>query len=160
MILPVQAPGFEGQSIEVLPSNGLRGPRLLLSGQPAPAGPKRNEFQLRRNDGQPATAKFRFSFPTSLIDPIPTLEIDGQLVKLADPLPLPALILAGLPLLMVFAGGAVGGLVGAITVIANGRLLRSAQPTAVRYLGVVGVGLVGVAVWLLLATLLTAALRG
>jgi hypothetical protein len=69
----------------------------------------------------------------NLIDPVPTLKIDGEDVNLLEPLRWYEYAWSGLPILLVFAGGALGGLVGGAATMANGRLFRSERGSIAKY---------------------------
>jgi hypothetical protein len=87
----------------------------------------------------------------NLVDPIPTLSINDQLVKLAEPLQWYEYGWSGLPMLLVFAGGALGGLVGAYATVMNGRIFRSDRSLPAKY-GLAGaVTVSGVLVFFVLA---------
>jgi hypothetical protein len=69
----------------------------------------------------------------NLVDPVPTLKIDGEAVNLLEPLQWYEYAWSGLPILLVFAGGLLGGLVGGIATMANGRLFRSERGSIAKY---------------------------
>jgi hypothetical protein len=68
-----------------------------------------------------------------LVDPIPTLSINDQLVGLAEPLQWYEYGWSGLPMLLVFVGGALGGLVGGYATVVNGRIFRSDRSVTAKY---------------------------
>ncbi len=109
---PLQLQGFEGQSLEVRPSGLASGPKLLVNGQPATPGVRRGLMVLRRNDGREIVASLR---PQVLGLDVPRLYVDGQLVNVVPPLPWHAWAWSALPILLVFAGGALGALAGFVT---------------------------------------------
>jgi hypothetical protein len=74
----------------------------------------------------------------NLIDPVPTLKIDEETIKLVESLRWYEYAWGGLPILLVYAGGALGGLVGGVATIANGRIFRSDRTTVAKY-GLAGV---------------------
>lgn len=126
----VQVSGFEGQRIEVEVSTGFKSSRLFLNGQPAPAAPKRGQFLLRRDDGREVTAQFKAGFP----DPIPTLLIDDQTIRLAEPLTWYEMVWIAVPLLLIFIGGAIGGGLGGVATTINAQIMRSGQNTVLKYI--------------------------
>jgi hypothetical protein len=69
----------------------------------------------------------------SLIDPVPTLVIDDETVKLAEPLQWYEYAWSGMPILLMFVDGALGGLVGGVASIANGRIFRSGRRSIEQY---------------------------
>jgi len=74
----------------------------------------------------------------NLVDPIPTLKIGGATLHLATPLRWYEYGWGGLPLLLVFSGGALGGLVGAVATVTNGRIFRSERSMGAKF-GLAGV---------------------
>jgi hypothetical protein len=69
----------------------------------------------------------------NLVDPIPNLSIDDQPVKLAEPLRWYEYGWSGLPILLMFVGGALGGLVGGYATVLNGRIFRSDRSLPAKY---------------------------
>jgi hypothetical protein len=69
----------------------------------------------------------------NLVDPIPSLSIDDQPVRLAEPLQWYEYGWSGLPLLLMFIGGALGGLVGGYATVVNGRIFRSDRGLTAKY---------------------------
>lgn len=123
-------PGFEGQAISVKVSSGFQPSKLFLNGHPAPPAPKKNHYLLRRNDGTEVTAYFKPGFP----DPVPVLIVGHQKVPLAPPLPGYVWAWAAFPLVLIFLGGALGGMLGALATIFNAQIFRSNRPQALKYL--------------------------
>src|SRR5258707_15744360 len=103
MRFPLKLDGFEGQTLEVQPSGILGGPKRLVNGQPAAAGPKRGQMALRRNDGREVLVRWR---PQFLGMDVPQLYVDGFVVNVAPPLPLIVWLWSALPVLLVLIGGA------------------------------------------------------
>ena len=102
--------------------------KLFLDGQPAPKGPKRNQYTLLRNDGSQVVAQIKTINP---ISPYPQLIIDGQNVPLGMKLKWYQWLWAGLPLLLMVIGGFLGGLFGFIGAFLNGRIdLSQAESVA------------------------------
>lgn len=148
MQYPVHLPGFEGRNIVVEASGIFGGPKLLIDGQRAPKGAKRGQYLLRRSsDGREVVASFKSVFP----DPIPLLIVDGQTMRLAEPLAWYQWLFAAFPLLLLFIGGALGGFLGALGTMINASLFRSSLPTAARYALSALVGLVSFAVFIAIA---------
>ena len=144
MIQNVHVPGFEGRQIAVQPAGMFSSSRLFLDGQPAPAGPKRGHYSLRRNDGREVPAHFKSGFP----DPAPVLVVDGQPIRLAEPLAWYEWVWAGFPLLLILVGGAIGGGLGALAMTSNVHIFRSGLHAVVKYALSALVSLACIAVWL------------
>lgn len=126
----INAPGFEGRDLKVRSRGFLAGPKLLLDGQPAPKGPKRNQMLLRRNDGQDAVAQFRVA---NVIDPVPQVVIDGQTIQPAPPLKWYEWVWGVLPFALIVVGGLLGGLFGAGAAYINGYIFRSDLSGALKF---------------------------
>ena len=157
MRYPLKLDGFDGQTIEVQPSGLLSGPKLLLNGQPAPAGPKRGQMALRRNDGREVMVRWR---PQILGLDVPQLYVDGYVVNVVPPLPLLAWLWSALPILLVLIGGALGALAGFIAFAISTRIFRSSLPGLAKYGLSLLVSLLAGVVYLSAATLFYSALRG
>ena len=151
----IQVEGFEGRRLTVESSGWLSGPRLTIDGQPAPKGPKRGQFLLPRNDGVVVIAQLRGVF----VDPIPQITIDGKPIKIAEPLPWYVWAWSGLPLVLLFIGGALGGGLGAAAMTINGRIFRADLHTALKFAFTGLVSLVATFGFLALAIVLNQAIR-
>lgn len=150
----VSIKGFEKQNIEVQSGGLLAGPKLLVAGQPAPAGTKRGEFRLRTDAGKEVVATWK---PQGMGLDVPQLMVDGTLVKVVEPLPWYAWAWSVLPLFMLFVGGAIGGVLGAIAAVFNVRVFRSSMPTVARFLITAVISGVAVILYVILASLLLSA---
>jgi hypothetical protein len=144
MDYPIALEGFEGHEVSVHVGSWGSGTNLYFDGEPAERGPKRNQFVLTRNDGNPALVKFR----TSMFDPVPVLDCDGTRMHVAEPLPWHVLIWCFLPLAFVFSPGIDGILVGFAASWANHQVFRSERPTTQKYLLTAGIDLIGAVVFL------------
>ena len=125
----IEIPGYEGQQIAVEIPRGFGTAKLLINGQLAPAGAKKGQYLIHRNDGVQETAFFKGGFP----DPIPTLMVGPQAVKLAPPIPTVQWIWAGVPLVLM-GGGLFGGLLGMVATITNANIMRSDQIPVIKYI--------------------------
>ncbi|HVM13554.1 MAG TPA: hypothetical protein VM287_04400 [Egibacteraceae bacterium] len=143
----VNTAGLEGRQVMLEP-RPMRRPVLWMDGQPAEPGAKRGEYLLRTNDARTVTAVVR---PRLLgFDPVPDMEVDGERVELAERLPARTLVWAGLPLGLVFLGGALGGLTGGLATTWNVKLLRKRRGMPGYLLtGLVTIG--ALTAWLLMA---------
>jgi hypothetical protein len=152
MLYQLEVPGFEGQRLEI--EAGAFKKTLLLNGVKAPSAGV-GKYRLTRNDGREVTTKW-----ASSLDPAPSIVIDGQTVRTAPALKWYEMVVVGAPLLLVVVGGAIGGLLGAVAATFNAKLIRSAQPAAVRYVGCVIVACIAAACYVLIAGALHLALAG
>ena len=71
-------------------------------------GAKRGEYLIQRDDGSEAIAKLKYRF----LDPVPNVVVDEAEIKVVEPLQWYQWLWAGLPILLVFGGGALGGALG------------------------------------------------
>ena len=152
----IPAEGFEGRQLIVETAGWFSGPRLLLDGQPASKGPKRGQLLIRRNDGVDVIAQLRGIF----VDPIPQLTVDGKTIKIAEPLPWYVWLWSGLPLVLLFIGGALGGALGAVAMTINGRVFRSDMPGALKFAITGAISLVTALAFFVLAIIITQVFRG
>ena len=157
MNMPITLEGFEGQTIELQPGTFWKGPILLVNGQPAPNGPKRGTMALRRNDGRDVIAKWKPVFGG--ID-VPALIVDEKVIQLVEPLPWYQWVWSGLPIILIFVGGALGAIIGIVAAATNIKMFRSQQTTLIKYglSAVVSIG--AVILYGIIAILLRSMLNG
>jgi hypothetical protein len=77
---------------------------------------------LQRNDGRQIVAKWK---PRLLGLDVPQLIVDDKVIDIVEPLKWYQWVWVGLPILLVFIGGALGGLIGAIGAIINAKVFRT-----------------------------------
>lgn len=148
--------GFEGQNIEVTVSF-WSGPKLLINGVPAQKGSKRGELLLQRNDGRQVTATWK---PQILGFDVPQLVVDGKTINLVQPLPWYQWIWGGLPILLVFMGGALGAVAGLVAFSVNARLFRSDLNDLMKYLATGAVSAAAVIIYFVVAVAFTLLIQG
>lgn len=141
MQYPFTVPGFENRQLCVETGGFWSGAKLLIDGEPAPKGPKRGQFSLRRLDGTEVIAQLRI---TNYLDPIPQVIIEGHSFSAVEPLKWYQWVWGGLPFALVIIGGALGGLFGGIALVINGRMFRSNRNGWAKYLlsGAISLGAV------------------
>ena len=128
MQIEVQDPAFTTQQLAVETAGIFSGPKLLLNGVPVE---KSKEIYTVANDaGEEVAVKLKYNY----FDPIPKIEIGGAVEALADPLAWFEWLWIGLPLLLVAIGGAIGGALGMVAATANGRVFRSGNSTAQKWI--------------------------
>jgi hypothetical protein len=148
--------GFEGQNIEV--NTGFwSGPKLLINGESAPKGERRNEMRLQRNDLRQVTATWK---PTLMGFDVPQLLVDGKVVSLVEPLKWYQWVWGGLPVLLVFAGGLLGVLIGLIAFSINAKIFRSGLNDVLKYIISGMFSLTAVIVYLFLGTIVSLLISG
>lgn len=157
MQYPVIIEGFENQKIEVKAPGLLAGPKLLVNGQPAPKGPKRNQMALRRDDGVDVTAVWK---PRLLGLDVPQIVVDGKPIAVVEALNWYEWLWAALPVLLVFAGGAVGAMMGVLGLYVNIKLFRSSLNGVLKYAATGAATLAAGIAYAVVATLIAVALGG
>ncbi len=157
MNYPITLEGFEGQTIEVQTAGIWSGPKLMVNGQPAAKGAKRGQMTLTNNHGQQVVAAWR---PRFLGLDVPQLAVDGELIEVTKPLPWYAWLWSGLPILLLFIGGALGAVAGIVAFTINAGIFRSSRSTAVKFLLTTVVSLLAGVIYFVLAVLLSMALGG
>ncbi len=143
-------PGFEGRRIEVRASGFFTGYKLLVDGSPVAKGPKRGQMLLRRNDGTDVLAAWK---PMGLGLDVPQLQVEGTTIPLVRPLLWYEWIWAGVPFVLLFIGGALGGLLGGVALAVNVKLFRSEFSTPMKFLFSGVVSALAVLTFLLIAML-------
>jgi hypothetical protein len=127
MRIEVQHSAFKRRHLSVETASVFRTPKLLLND--AVVKKDRGRYSVKSDSGAEKLVQMKYN----LIDPVPTLKIDGQAINLVEPLKWYEYAWSGLPILLVFAGGALGGLVGGAATMANGRLFRSERGSIAKY---------------------------
>lgn len=146
-------PGFESRTVVVRSAGVISGPKLLVDDEVIKGS--WGKYTLRRNDGTDVQARL----VNNLFDPIPQLVVGGKTYTSIPPLPWIQTFWAGAPFLLLFIGGFIGALLGAVAVYFNTRIFRSNLHIALKF---VVTGLISGAtamVYLILAILLRTAIQ-
>lgn len=151
-----QIEGFEGQNMEVRVSFWT-GPKLLVNNEPAPKGNKRGQMLLQRNDGRQVIATWR---PQLGGFDVPQLIVDGKVTNLVEPLKWYEWLWGGLPILLLFVGGAIGGLVGGLGFVINTKIFRTEMSGVLKFLVSGIISFMAVVAYFVAALLLTLLLNG
>ena len=125
-----QIPGFKQNILSARPGGLISSPKLLLNGQEPPQAKKRNHFLVQRDDGSDVIAELK----TGFLDPVPKVVINDVTYSAVPPFKWYELLWIGLPLLLIIAGGALGGLWGGVAVWANAQIFRTRMSAIVQYL--------------------------
>jgi hypothetical protein len=157
MQYPLSLPGFENRGLFVETGGFWSGAKIIIDGEPAPKGPKRGQFLLRRLDGTEIIAQLRVN---NFLDPIPQVVIDGENILIAEPLKWYQWVWGGLPFALAIIGGALGGLLGGIALVINGRVFRSDLKNPVKYLLTGIISIATVIAFFVSAVLLNLTIRG
>lgn len=121
MRYPVRLEGFEGQTLEIQPGGLFSGPKVFVNHQPAPKG-KGREVILRRTDGTSVVATLK---PSIFGLDVPQLVVEGKTIRVTEPLRWYVWAWIALPMLLVFVGGALGGIAGFFGLSTNAIIVRS-----------------------------------
>ena len=142
---PLSITGLDGP---VVVESSLLGnkPTLTVGGHPA-ARTGRGRYALPAAGGGTVEATVRGGF----LDAFPTLEINGVKHRTGPPTPLALRILAVVPIALVAVGGLFGALIGVVGVAVNMAVARQNSSTVVKALLMVGVLVVALVVWLIIA---------
>ncbi len=139
MEFPIEHQDFAGRGLCIRAAGFFKGPRLLIDG--AEVKGKRRKFSLHDNYGIEREIRLKFV----IYDPVPKVEIDGQLIVLAQPLAWYQIVLIGLPFIVLIIIGAtiastggphspaLGFVFGSFAAIASARVFRSDRSTAAKY---------------------------
>lgn len=96
---------------------------------------KGKPFLIKKTDGEAVMAYPKMALP----DLIPILEIEGIKHQVAPKLQWYEYAIGGLPLLLIFMGGAIGGGLGAAASVINYNLFRGTESNTIKYIKVIGV---------------------
>jgi hypothetical protein len=127
MRIGIKHPAFKSKHLSVEPASFFSGPKLLLDG--VVVKKQKGGYPVASDSGQTVLIQMRYN----LLDPIPTIKIGDAPVEIAKPLRWFEYAWIGLPMLLVFAGGALGGFVGGGSTVVNGRIFRSEHSTIAKY---------------------------
>jgi len=127
MRIEIKHPAFKSQRLSVETASILAGPKLLLNGVVVKR--KGRSYLAASDSGQELAIKVLYNF----LDPIPKVKIGEEMIELAKPLQWYEYAWIGVPMLLVFAGGALGGFVGAGSTVVNGRIFRSDRRAVSKY---------------------------
>ncbi len=146
-------PGFQRHSLSFRPARLFGSSAVLLDGVPVKR--VKGKYIIKNDAGDDVVIQLR----PSLIDPVPLVMIGTENVRLVAPLRWFEYAWVGFPVLLVFAGGALGGGIGAFAAFSNSRIFRSERSTAARYALTGLVSLVSLAAFGILAVVIQRALR-
>lgn len=129
MEIAIKHPRFQGKKLSVSTRTIFKNPSLLIDGieQKKMKGLKKR-YLLEDDNGSPAIVEIK-----SVIDPIPTIVIDGEKIPLTPPMAWYEYVLLCLPFLLIFIGGAIGGFVGLVGAMINASIIRGQGSVIARY---------------------------
>ena len=127
MDIPVNLPGMEGQKVALRLAGAFTGAKLMCNDQPV--AKQNGLFTLRSNTGATLAVKFK----GRLLDPIPNLEVGRQTIQLVPALQWYQYLWMSIPIVLVFAGGSIGGFCGGLAAATSGRIFRSDMGEGAKY---------------------------
>ena len=145
----IGVPGFEGRTILLKPAGLFSNVKLIVDNEvlkPRWGG----KYTLHRMDGSEVQARLR----SNLVDPIPQLEVDKKMYWAVKPLPWYQVVWSAIPILLIFAGGALGAIVGLLAAYSNTRIFRSDLQPVLKYVVTGLVTIAALVVVLVLAVVL------
>ena len=153
MEIPIQAKGFEGRRFSVQTAGMFSSPKLLIDGTPAKQ--EKGRYLLRDNAGNQVQAKLLYNH----IDPIPKVEIAGNVIQLVRSLTWYEYAWGGWPILLLLHGGAIGAMCGAWATWSNVRIFRGNRSPVAKYLIAGAISILAVVGYIILATLFVSFVR-
>jgi hypothetical protein len=118
---------FKEKKLAVETAGWIRGPKLLVNGEVIKK--VKGRYIVKNDDGAETTIQLKYNF----LDPIPKIKIGENTLELASSLKWYEYVWIGIPILLVFAGGAIGGFFGGAAAVTNGRLFRSDRSLLSKY---------------------------
>lgn len=132
--------------IDISPWTGKQ--NVLVNGHPAKQsaqGKRRKpEFLIPDSSGTEKTLELK----TSLFGDL-TAFWGGEKIQVTPPLKWYQYIFGGLPIILIFAGGAIGGIFGVLGSLSNYSVLRSKLNVAMKILAVIGISAISLLLYLL-----------
>ena len=153
MEIPIQAKGFEGRRLAVQTAGMFSSPKLLIDGTPAKQ--EKGRYVLRDNAGSQVQAKLIYNH----IDPVPKVEIAGDVIQIARSLTWYEYGWGGWPILLLFHGGAIGGMCGALATWSNVRIFRGNRSPVAKYLITGAISILAVVGYVILAMFFVSLVR-
>ena len=151
MDIPVEHPELKNHKLVVRPSGFFAQTKVMIDDKEVKG--KRGRYIFRNNEGKEITMKLKGG-----LDPIPTLEIEGQTVRLVEPFKWYQYVWMGLPVLLIFHGGAIGGAIGATAFFVNANIFRQDKSTLMKYGLAAAVSLSAALAWLVMVVILQLAI--
>lgn len=123
----VEHPRFQAKPLTVESSLLSGGAKLVVGGRELSA--KESPHEITDDAGEPVSVEIE----AGSFDPIPKLTIDGRPHELAPPMEWYQWLWVGIPFILVFAGGCIGGGIGGLAVAANVLVFRTADTALKRW---------------------------
>lgn len=140
----------EKNKIEIDRSFWLGKTRVIVNGTEVAKLPGENYYRIKRKSGGEKILKILGAG----FDGVPRAYIDGKRLHIARKLEWYENLVACAPLIMVFLGGALGGLVAAVATVFNFSIIRAERSYAVRLLYIFAVTVASIVIYMALSFLL------
>lgn len=141
----VELPGFEGKEVKVDRIGFFKAPKIYVDGEEAAKGSKWLSKGITNNSGETVDVRMVNNF----VDPIPSVMIGNDKYHPTTPMTWGQYLWAGWPIVLVFAGGLIGAVFGAIAGMVNGRILRREDMSdVVKYAVTGGISVVAAGLYL------------
>jgi hypothetical protein len=127
MRLELTHPAFKTRRLAIETAGWFTGPKLVVNGSVAEK--RKGTYLVASDTGTEIPIKLKYNF----VDPIPKVTVGGESIELAPPLKWYEYAWAGIPVLLIFVGGAIGGFVGALGACASGRIFRGNHSAIAKY---------------------------
>ncbi|HHL4511165.1 TPA: hypothetical protein ACQ71X_004202 [Escherichia coli] len=151
MDISINHPRFQSKKLSVSTRTIFKNPSLMIDGieQKKMKGLKRR-YLLEDDNGSQTIVEIK-----SVIDPIPTIVIDGEKISLAPPMAWYEYVLSYLPLLLIIIGGAIGAFVGIVGATINTSIIRGQGSIVARYGGTLLVTFICYLIFFVIANMLS-----
>ena len=155
MTYPLKIDGFENQDIQYI-SNGINASaQILVNGEPPIASKNGERWLLTRDDGETVQAFFH---RRNIFSNAQALEVDGKAYwpEGISRMEWYQYLWCGIPLVLLFIGGAIGGIFGAIGMFANTRIFYKdeMQPT-LKYILTLGISIGVIVLYFVVALIIS-----
>lgn len=129
MILSINHPRFQNKKLSVSTQSIFKRSCLLLDGiEQKSLSRFKKRYLVEDDDGLQIAIEVK-----TFVDPIPTVIIAGEKIRLAPPMTWYQYIFLLMPCLLVIFGGMIGGMIGGIGAVINGSIIRSQGNVIFRY---------------------------
>src|SRR5258706_2827020 len=127
MRVDVTHPSFQPQRLAIETAGWFSAPKLLVNGSATIK--QKGRFSVKSDSGQETEIQLKYN----LLDPVPKIKIAGETLEVVPSLHWYEYAWIGIPVLLIFSGGAIGGFVGALGAVASGRVFRGDYSTPAKY---------------------------
>ena len=153
MDIRAKLPGFDNKQVTIRTAGMLSGPKLLVNGRELSRS--KGAFRAVNDSGVEVPLKFKARF----FDPIPNVVVAGNVVQIVPSMSWYEYAWMMLPIILAFAGGLLGALIGLPAIYASSHIFRSDRPVAVRYLLTGVISACSVVVYIFMAATVWRALK-